>query len=137
MSDVADTSRALDIGRVIRELFAVLGRNFTTFLVLALILVGAPVAILGLLQGDVAVRLATGGVFGPNVFWQILGAFVSGLAGLILQATIIYGAVNDLNGRPVSVVDSLRVGLRAFLPLFGLSILLGLAVGVGFLLLVV
>jgi hypothetical protein len=44
-SDGASTG-ALDIGRVIQELFAVLGRNFTTFGLLALILTGIPAVVL-------------------------------------------------------------------------------------------
>jgi hypothetical protein len=67
----------------------------------------------------------------------MLGAFVAGMFGLILQCTIIYGTVNDLNERKVSIGESLSVGLRAFLPVLGLGILLGLAVALGFVLLIV
>jgi hypothetical protein len=45
--------------------------------------------------------------------------------------------VSDLNDRPVSVADSLGAGLRAFLPILGLAILLGLGVGLASLLLLV
>ncbi|MDB5465792.1 MAG: hypothetical protein JWQ46_554 [Phenylobacterium sp.] len=121
----------LDIGRVIQELFAVLRSNFATFAILALILTGLPTALVGFLQLNM-VRSGTQGLSGFGA-----GGIVSGLATLILQAALIYGTVADLNGRPVSVTDGLRTGLRVFLPLLGISILYVLAVAVGLVLLVV
>jgi hypothetical protein len=99
--------------------------------------VGIPTAVVGLLQGDLTRATLASGAFGANIGRSLIGGFIAGLFGLILQGTIIYGAVGDLNGRPVSVTDSLRVGLRAFLPLLGLGILLGLAIGLGLILLIV
>ncbi|RAK60378.1 hypothetical protein DJ021_11450 [Phenylobacterium hankyongense] len=121
----------LDIGRVIQELFAVLRRNFATFAILALILTGLPTALVGFLQLDM-VRSGARGLSGFGA-----GGIVSGLAALILQAALIYATVADLNGRPASVTDSLRTGLRVFLPLLGISILYVLAVAFGLVLLVV
>ncbi|MBS0362126.1 MAG: hypothetical protein JSR98_12165 [Proteobacteria bacterium] len=135
MSLAGEISGKLDIGRVIQELFQVLSRHFVTFLILAVILVGVPSAVLNLFIGN------TVGGFGAG-FWaaysRTLGAsFIVGLLTLILQATIIHATASDLNGRPVSVADSLRTGLYAFIPLLGIGILMGLAVGLGFLLLIV
>ena len=122
---------ALDIGRVIQQLFQVLGRNFVTFLLLAVILAGVPALLVGLLQMN---SLGRGQLFA----WQsLIGGVVAGLAGLILQGTIIYGTVSDLNGRPASLADCLSVGLRSFLPLLGIGILLYTAVFFGSLLLLV
>jgi hypothetical protein len=66
-----------------------------------------------------------------------VGGIVSGLAGLILEGTVIYGTVTDLNGRPARLADCLSVGLRSFLPLLGIAILFGIAVAFGALLLIV
>jgi hypothetical protein len=66
-----------------------------------------------------------------------MAGLVSLVTGAILQAAIISGAVGDMNGRQVSVAESLRIGLRAFLPLIGLSILLGIAVVIGLCLFIV
>ncbi len=137
MTDVG-LPRVLDIGRVIQETFAVLGRHFVTFLILGLILVGVPRAVLGLIQVTAfKSAIAAMSFGGPVMYWAFLTGLVSTVTGVILQATIISGAVADLNGRPVSVGDSLRIGLRAFLPLIGLSILLGIAISIGFVLLIV
>ena len=142
MTDIAQPA-GLDIGRVIQETFSVLGRHFVTFLILALILVGIPRAVIGLIQAAAlrsALSTLNSGGFsfgGPVFYWGLLGALVAVVTGAILQASIISGAASDLNGRPVSVSDSLRIGLRAFLPLIGLSILLGIAVWIGLILLIV
>jgi hypothetical protein len=137
MTDIAEPA-GLDIGRVIQETVAVLGRHFVTFLILALILVGIPRAVVGLVQvaalRDVVATMTFGG---PALYWGFLGGLVSVVTGAILQASIISGAASDLTGRPVSVGESLRTGLRAFLPLIGLSILLGVALVIGFILLII
>jgi hypothetical protein len=141
MSNDGASAGPLDIGRVIQELFAVLGRNIVTFGLLALILTGIPTAVLYGFQGMILGSALSGGsptaAFGSNFGWLGLTAMVSGVFGVILQATIIYGTVGDLNARKVSVADSLSTGLRAFLPIIGLAILMGFAIGLGFLLLIV
>lgn len=136
MTAIGDTTGKLDIGRVIQETFAVLGRNFVTFLVLSVLLTGIPTAILYGVQGNLVTNGLTAGL-GTRVFSSFLGAVVAGLCGLILQGTIIYGTVSDLNGRRVSVADSLRVGLYAFLPMLLIGIMMALAIGVGLFLLIV
>ncbi|HEY2356079.1 MAG TPA: hypothetical protein VGH86_01410 [Phenylobacterium sp.] len=121
----------LDIGRVIQSMFQVLGRNFVTFLVLAVILSGIPAVLVGLMQLNFLNR-------GELFSWpSFVGGIVSGLAGLILEGTVIYGTVTDLNGRRASLADCLSVGLRSFLPLLAIAILLGISVAFGALLLIV
>ena len=141
MSSESASAGALDIGRVIQDLFAALGRNFVTFAILAVVLTGVPTAVLYGLQGAILGPVVGGAgataAFGSNFGWLGLTTFVSAVFGVILQATIIYGTVSDLNDRQVSVADSLSVGLRALLPLIGLAILMGLALAVGFILLIV
>jgi hypothetical protein len=137
MTDITEPA-ALDIGRVIQETFQVLGRHLVTFLILALILVGIPRAVVGVVQAAALQNALTTMTFGgPALYWGILGGLVSVVTGAILQASIISGAAGDLNGRTVSVAESLRVGLRAFLPLIGLSIVVGVAVWIGLILLIV
>lgn len=137
MTTMSSTTGGLDIGRVIQELFAVLGRNLVTFGLLALILTGIPTAILYSVEGTAVTSGNPAEIFGPRLWWIFLGAFVSGVFGVILQATIIYGTVSDLNGRKASVADGLGAGLRAFLPLIGLAIMMGLAIACASLLLLV
>ncbi|WP_374470646.1 glycerophosphoryl diester phosphodiesterase membrane domain-containing protein [Phenylobacterium sp.] len=132
MTTATMTEEKLEIGRVIQETFAVLGRNFATFFVLALILTGLPTAIVGVLQMEAA-RANT--VAGWS--WFLVTGLISGVMAMVLQGALIFGTINDLNGRRVSVSDSLTIGLRNFLGLFAVSLLYGLAVGFGTLLLIV
>lgn len=124
-------SSKLDIGRVIQGTFGVVGRNFATFLLLSLIFVGAPSFIANLLQ----VRATASG--NPDFQVSRLAlTFVSLVTTNILQGALVYGAVQDFNGQRASIADSLATGLRAFLPLIGLGILMAIALTFGFLLLV-
>jgi hypothetical protein len=124
---------AIDIGHVIQTLFAVLGRNFTTFFVLSLLLSGLPSAVVGLLQTE----LRDSGAVTVFNTWTLLGVLVAIVSAMVLQGTLVFGTVSDLNGKRPAISQSLAVGLRAFLPLIGIAILGGLGVIVGFVLLIV
>lgn len=126
----------IDIGRVIGETFKVLGRNFTTFFVLSLVLVGLPTGVYAFVQGLLIGPDA--GTFNADlILWGVLGALVTVVTAAILQGSLIYATVQDMNGAKPSIGESLATGLRAFLPIIAVSILFGLAVALGFLLLIV
>ena len=123
---------AIDIAQVIRQLFTVLGRNLGTFLILSLVLVGLPSGVMSFLQLS---SFSTGGeMFGAQYFYSLITLV---LTSLILQGTLIYVAVQDANDRRASVTEALAVGLRAFLPLIAVSILMGIGLFFGFLFLIV
>jgi len=139
MTDIAAAgSGKLDIGQVIQGTFQVIGRNIATFGLLSLILSGIPTAIIAYFQAS-SLSAATGGLNLGAGYFQAL-AF-SGLAALItsaiLQGALVYGTVQDLNGKRPSIADCLATGLRAFLPLIGLTILLIVAIMFGMVLLIV
>jgi hypothetical protein len=129
-----DTPReALDLGRVIGETFKVLSRNLPTFAVLALILTTLPAAVAAYLQQE---------ALGPSdsttaYVTKFLAALVPIVTGAVLQGAVTYGAILDLNGRRSTIAESLGVGLRAFLPLIAIGILLAIAIVIGLILLVV
>lgn len=138
MSDIAAADAGkLDIGRVISGTFEVLRRNIVTFGVLSLVLAGIPTAVVSFMQ---AANVETNAAFSlrPGYF-QAVG--FSGLAALItnaiLQGALVYGTVQDMNGQRASIADCLATGLRSFLPLIGLTILLAVAVVFGLILLIV
>jgi len=140
----ADASSApFDIGRVIQQTIAVLGRNIASFSILGLILVGLPTALVGISQFSWLHRAMPNLVRGvvdisPDV---ILGSSFGGLVLLvttfILQGALMHATVLDLDGRPQATVESLATGLRNFLPLFVVTLLFALAVGFGMVLFVV
>lgn len=133
MTDTTQERGHIEIGRVIQRLFAVLGRNFVTFFVLALLLVGLPNAVVGFFR-PAEIHSDPMSAFGPGLFFAGLTALIT---SAILQGTLIYGTVEDLNGRRPSIGDSLAMGLRAFLPLIVVSFLMAIGLVFGFMLLIV
>lgn len=126
----------IDIARVISQTFSVLGRNFVTYLLLSLLLSGIPVAIINYAQVTVF------GVQGANfsmasISSSLVGVVAAVIAASVLQGALVYATVQDMNGRKPSLGECLATGLRAFLPLLGVSILFGLAIVGGMILLVV
>jgi len=130
MTDASSEPGKIDIGQVIRGTFAVLGRNLGTFFTLALILVGAPAGLLGLFLPPPENPLA----FGPGYFLTTLAILIT---SAVLQGALIYGAVQDMNGARPGISDTLATGLRNFLPIVAVSIVFGLAVAFGLILLIV
>ena len=55
----------------------------------------------------------------------------------IAQTIVYHAAFQDMLGRPIRFNDSLTYALRRFLPVLGTMICMGLAIGVGFVLLIV
>jgi hypothetical protein len=76
--------------------------------------------------------------FSPSYLESVgVGGLAALITSAILQGTLIYATVQDLSGGKASIGDSLAVGLRNFLPLIGLTILLAIAVIFGFILIIV
>lgn len=133
---LADVGK-LDIGRVIQETFGVLRRNFVTFLVLSLVLSGLPTAAISYVQAG---YVGAGGAlnFNSGYFTSLgIGVLAAVVTSSILQGALIFATVQDMNGQKPSIGECLATGLRAFLPLIGVSILFGLAIVFGFVLLIV
>ena len=123
-----------DVGRTLNRAFTLLGRNPVSLLVTALLLVGAPLALLGWAQTS----LPDNPVFGAGAGWAaFLFIPVTVVTGALLQSSVIYGAVNDWNGQKADLGATLSAAFARLLPLIGVSILAGLATGLAALLLVV
>jgi hypothetical protein len=136
-SNMTDTtvSRRFEIGRVISGTFSVIGRNFGPFALLALILGGLPNLLVSLAQVSFIGHQQA--FSAPAIAGSFVGVVIMIVAGFVLQAAIVHATVADLNGRRVVVGESLKVGLRNWLPLLGLAILMGLGLMIGFVLLIV
>jgi uncharacterized membrane protein len=132
MTAMAETPSRFDMGRVVQRTFGTVGRNWVTFALLALPLSVIPQ---GLLQLQIA-GIRTGANTSMLGFGGLL-SLIALVGGFILEAALTYGSVIDLNGRRPSFGDCLSVGLRNILPLIGLSILMGLAIAAGFVLLII
>jgi hypothetical protein len=130
MSAEGDSSSGLDIRAVIHDGLGVLARNGLRFVLLAVAVQAIPHVLLGLSQ---ARHPTTTGYY----LGVLAGALVQIFIGAFVQGALIYAAMRDLEGQPAPVSRWLSAGARNWLWLVGLSILEGLAYGVGLLLLIV
>jgi uncharacterized membrane protein len=132
----ADVPR-FEMGRVVKRTFSVIGHNIGTFALLSLI-PGIPLAAMnwgmaGLPSGAAAfgqITLNTIGLFVLSILVYLVTTFV-------LQASVVHGTVADLNGKRASLADCLATGIRHFVPLFLIALLVGLGVMAGSLLFLV
>jgi hypothetical protein len=136
-------------GRVISRLFSVLQHNLVTFLLLSVLLVGLPTAVVSFVQLSTMAPLVTAGASAdPSaVFNQafsplrlLLGAValvVSIFGNSMLQAGVIHASVSDLSGGRASFGECLATGLRFFLPLFCIGLIVGICCAFGLLIFIV
>jgi hypothetical protein len=127
-----DAGSRLDIGRVIEQTFAVLGRNLVPFGLAAAILVGIPSVLLGILQLSDLAHPGSGESFARSG-----GGIVTAFCNAILQAGVIYSVVREMNGDRATLKDCLTVGWKRWPALLGLSIIMLLGTLIGLVLLVV
>src|SRR5260370_15008238 len=64
----------------------------------------------------------------PNLGLTFFVLFLTIALSTLSQAIVLYGAFQDMRGRPVSLADCLKVGLQRFFPIIGIAISMGLAV---------
>ena len=112
MTVAAIETGKLDIGRVIQGTFGVIGRNFVTFFLLALLLSGLPTAILSYAQAGQATALSTGNFNFSAGYISAIG--FGGLAALItasiLQGSLIF-ATAQMHGATLWTQDAHFQGL--------------------------
>jgi hypothetical protein len=107
-----------------------LGRHFLTFFVVTVI-----ASVPGVLWSQAALGMARQGAF--PVVLSVLGAFLGVVFWTLSQAILLFGAFQDMRGRPVDLTESLKVGFRRFFPIIGVAISVSFLAGLASLLLVV
>ncbi len=128
-----DATRRLDLAQVIRRAFGVIGKQLPSFAIVGGVAVALPQALLGLGQGGMA---------GEGFNWtsgllMLVGWIGAVIGACVVQAMVVQATVADLGGRTTSLADGVRFGLRLVLPLFALSMVTSVGLGIGFLLLLV
>ena len=116
------------VGQVLNRSFTLLSRNFLLFFV-----VTAVAALPNVLISQSAGR----NVSGATAAWVGLGAILTVVLQMLSQAVVLYGAFQDMRGRPIDLGEALRVALSRLLPIIGVAICVSIGVFVGALLLVV
>ncbi len=123
---------AFDLGRVIQRTFTSIGQNWLLCLVVSTLLVGIP----SLLQ----VYGQHEAMFNQNATGWIIAAvgWITWIIGTyVVQGMVVKASVSSFNGKVLGLGEAFEVGVRVFLPLFGLGIIVGLGTGLGFILLIV
>jgi hypothetical protein len=110
------------IGHVLSRSASVFARNFLKYFVVA-----AAANLVPLLVGNVVPASPANAAYplqnlGETSFIVVLTIVL----GLLSQAIVLYGAFQDMRGRPVRLADCFRVGLSRFFPIVGLAICAGL-----------
>lgn len=114
-----------DFGRVISRTFSAIKQNAAVCFGAAAILVGLP-SVLMAFGGSTFLTGAT--VIGIVLY--LIGVFM-------LQGMVVRAAVSGFNGKRVTFGEAFGVGVQYFLPLLGLAIVACVAMGFGYLLLIV
>lgn len=118
------------VGQVLSRTFAVLSRNLLPFCVVTAI---AYLPNLLLLPGQQAPQMTPG----QRVGLILVTVVVSIVLNALSEAIVLFGAFEDMRGRPVNLIESLKVGLARFLPVIGVALLVGLLTGLAAILLVI
>lgn len=118
--------KQFSFGTVISQSISVFAANFASFAVASLIL------LLPLLLYNLAVT-PEGGYSASG----LLAIVIQSVLSYLLAATITFATFQYLRGQPVGIGECLSRGLSLILPVIGVSLLVGLIIGIGTVLLVV
>jgi MFS family permease len=116
------------IGQVFSRSLTLLSRNFLTFFVIT-----AVAALPNVLITQSVARQPGN----ANVGWLAVAGLLTIALSTLSQAVVLYGAFQDMRGRPVNLGESLRVALSRLLSIIGLAFCVSIGVFVGALLLIV
>jgi uncharacterized membrane protein len=126
----------IDIGSVLQRGFAVVWHNAAGFMLAAAVFVGVPSFLIEYLAApDTQAMLDDGGFAWAGLMFVLALFYVFGTS--LLQVAVVRSSILRLNGRPAEFGRSLGTTLGFVLPVFGLSIVYALGVGLGLVLLVV
>ena len=118
------------IGSILGRSFSIFGKNIVSFLLLGVLLHLPSIYIVY----DLLAQIDSGSWNGEgSILPRLIGLF----SGQLLAATLIYGTVMELRGMHAGVGKCIQVGLARALPVLLTAIVAGLAIGVGFILLIV
>src|SRR5437870_4129735 len=122
------------VGRVLGRTATILSQHFVIFFLVAVV-AATPTVLL--VQRNLE-AIAASGTPTPDLLIMIgVGFVLAGVLGLLSQAVMLHAAFQAMRHRPVSLGDSLRVGLARVLSILGLAIVMGVLLLLGFIALVI
>jgi len=134
------TERKMSVGRIFERAFRTIRHNPLVTLGLALLFGAIPGVLVTYVVTMARNDALSGNVadFGPAFFALSLLSFLLGLAiSAFVQGVLTRATVAESEGRRAPFGECARAALRMAIPLIGLSILLAIGVGIGFMLLIV
>jgi MFS family permease len=120
--------REFRIGQVFNRSLTLLSRNFLPFFVITTIAALPNV----LITQSIAQEPGN-----ASAGWLVVAGLLTIALSMLSQAVVLYGAFQDMRGRPVNLGESVRVALSRLLSIIGLAFLVSFGVFVGALLLIV
>jgi len=130
ISAAGATSGGFRVGRVFSRSFGIFGRNFLKYVALTAILTAPYLAyrlyfnpnemVIDQADGPQRFLAATLLLIGQAMLWMFLYT--------VSQAVVLYGAFQDLRGRPVGIVEALTRGLARFVPIVVLSVIVAVII---------
>jgi hypothetical protein len=129
------------MGRVLGRTFGGIASNPLVLFAFSFAIILVPTIItmysLSALQASSGGGIAQFDTIMANMGNTLIGSLLTALAGAFVQSGVAHALDNWEEYEPASFGDCLTAGIRYFLPMFGLNIVWGLAVGLGLVLLVV
>jgi hypothetical protein len=116
------------VGQVLSRTFSVLSRNLLPFCVVTAIAYLPNL----LLPGERSPDMTPGRRIGLVLVTVIVSIVLNALS----EAIVLFGAFEDMRGRPVNLMESFKVGLARFLPVVGVALLVGILTGLAAMLLI-
>ena len=135
MADIGD--RSVSIGRIFSRTFGVMGDNPLVVFGISLVLSGIPVGIFNGFFRQALGQAVENGLSAATAMQSGLGFLVAMLLQWLVMGCITRATVAYSQGERASVGDCFSVTLPRLLPIFVVSILAALGIGLGFLLLIV
>jgi hypothetical protein len=135
-----------EIGKVFGTTFSVIGRNIGLWVGLAVIFSGIPTLVLqfliwnsfnGVAATDPSMLPANPSMAWNTVLFGLIGGLTTIVLAALLQSALIRATIEDLNGRQPSIGDCISTAISVLLPAIGMSLLAGIGIMIGFVLLVV
>ncbi|HVI05951.1 MAG TPA: hypothetical protein VM711_07660, partial [Sphingomicrobium sp.] len=142
MASVAPTyeERRMSIGRIFQRAFFTIAHNPLVAIGLAFVLGALPSVLVSYVTNSLIAAKAT--KLADGNFREIYGALffswmVSVVIAAIVQGALTRATVAENEGNRATFGECVAAGLRVFRPLIGVGLIFGLAIGIGFVLLLV
>jgi hypothetical protein len=134
--------RSVSIGRTFNRAFATIASNPATMFGIAFLFSALPGLIISYFSQSwraSAMRSAIEhpGVFGATMLVSLVTGVLTVVFAMLTQGALVRATVAHSEGQRASFAESVTTGLRAAVPLFILAVAMGIALAIGFVLLIV